>query len=41
MGQIPREVIWLVSFVLIEAALIDGRSLRVPNWLTYHFLVGG
>ena len=41
MGQIPREVIWLVTFVLIEAAIIDGRSLRVPNWLTYHFLVGG
>ena len=41
MEPIPREVVWLVSFVLIEAALIDGRSLRVPNWLTYHFLVGG
>ena len=41
MEPIPREVIWLVSIVLIEAAIIDGRSLRVPNWLTYHFLVGG
>jgi prepilin peptidase CpaA len=41
MGPIPREVVWLVSFVLIEAAIIDGRSLRVPNWLTYHFLLGG
>jgi len=41
MEPIPREVVWLVSIVLIEAALIDGRSLRVPNWLTYHFLVGG
>ena len=41
MEPIPREVVWLVSFVLIEAAIIDGRSLRVPNWLTYHFLVGG
>jgi prepilin peptidase CpaA len=38
---IPKEVIWLVSVVLIEAAIIDGRSLRVPNWLTYHFLLGG
>src|ERR1700751_5852906 len=36
-----RVVAWLVSFVLIEAAIIDGRSLRVPNWLTYHFLLGG
>ena len=25
----------------IEAAIIDGRSLRVPNWLTYHFCLGG
>jgi prepilin peptidase CpaA len=41
MGQIPREVVWLVSFILIEAAIIDGRSLRVPNWLTFHFVAGG
>jgi prepilin peptidase CpaA len=41
MEPIPREVIWLISIVLIEAAWIDGRSLRVPNWLTYHFLAGG
>ena len=41
MEPIPREVVWLVSFVLIEAALIDGRTLRVPNWLTYHFFFGG
>jgi len=41
MQQIPREVAWLVSFVLVEAAVIDGRSLRVPNWLTFHFLIAG
>jgi prepilin peptidase CpaA len=41
MEQVPREVVWLVSFILIEAAIIDGRSLRVPNWLTFHFLAGG
>src|SRR5271166_2805488 len=41
MGQVPREVAWLVSFILVEAAVIDGRSLRVPNWLTYNFLAGG
>jgi prepilin peptidase CpaA len=41
MEQVPREVVWLVSFVLIEAAIIDGRSLRVPNLLTYNFLAGG
>jgi prepilin peptidase CpaA len=41
MGPVPREVVWLVSFVLIEAAIIDSRLLRVPNWLTYHFLLAG
>ena len=41
MTEIPREVAYLVSFVLIEAAIIDGRWLRVPNWLTAHFLLGG
>jgi prepilin peptidase CpaA len=38
--QLSREIAWLVSFVLVEAALIDGKSLRVPNWLTFHFLLG-
>ncbi len=41
MTEIPREVAYLVSIVLVEAAVIDGRSLRVPNWLTLHFAVGG
>ena len=41
MTEIPRGVAYLVCFVLIEAAVIDGRSLRVPNWLTAHFLLGG
>jgi prepilin peptidase CpaA len=41
MEQIPKEVAWLVSIILIEAAVIDGRSLRVPNWLTFHFLACG
>jgi prepilin peptidase CpaA len=41
MEHMSREVAWLVSFILIEAAIIDGRCLRVPNWLTYNFVVGG
>ena len=41
MEQVPREVAWFVSLILIEAAIIDGRTFRVPNWLTYHFLAGG
>ena len=41
MTEIPREVAYLVTFVLVEAAIIDGRSLKVPNWLTLHFVLGG
>jgi len=36
MTQVPQAAIWLVSAVLVEAAVIDGRQLRVPNWLTFH-----
>src|SRR5580693_1946341 len=41
MARIPVEVAWLVSAVLVEAAVIDGWKLRVPNWLTFHFALGG
>ncbi len=37
----PSAAVWLVIGVLIEAAIIDGRSLKVPNWLTFHFAFGG
>jgi prepilin peptidase CpaA len=32
---------WFLSAVLIEAAIIDGIRLKVPNWLTYHLALGG
>ncbi len=41
MEHISNEVAWFVSFILVEAAVIDGKSLRVPNWLTFHFLAAG
>jgi prepilin peptidase CpaA len=41
MMRISPEVVWMVSFVLIEAAIIDGRTLKVPNWLTFHFALAG
>ncbi len=34
-------VFWLVSTVLVVAAVIDGRELRVPNWLTFPFALAG
>jgi prepilin peptidase CpaA len=33
--------IWLVSVVLIVAAVIDGRQLKVPNWITFPMIVSG
>jgi prepilin peptidase CpaA len=33
--------IWLVTIVLIVAAVIDGFELRVPNWITFPFIIGG
>ncbi|MGA2061630.1 MAG: prepilin peptidase [Thermoguttaceae bacterium] len=33
--------VWLVSAVLIVAAIIDGWKLKVPNWITFPFVVGG
>ncbi len=41
MPAVSREVAWLVTVILIEAAVIDGKKLKVPNWLTFHFLAGG
>jgi prepilin peptidase CpaA len=37
----PHEVVWIVSLILVEAAVIDGLKLRVPNWLTFHLIAGG
>ena len=33
--------IWLVSVVLIVAAVIDGFELKVPNWLTFPLVLSG
>ena len=41
MANVPPTVVWLITAILIAAAIIDGRQLRVPNWLTYPFLIGG
>jgi prepilin peptidase CpaA len=41
MAPVSHGVVWLVSIVLVEAAVIDGKQLRVPNWLTFHLVLGG
>ena len=33
--------VWLVTVVLIVAAVIDGFELKVPNWVTFPFIVSG
>jgi prepilin peptidase CpaA len=32
---------WLLSVVLIVAAVIDGVQFRVPNWLTFPLIISG
>lgn len=33
--------IWLVTAILVVAAVIDGWLLKVPNWLTFPFIIAG
>ena len=33
--------LWLVTVVLVVAAVIDGWKLKVPNWLTFPLVLGG
>lgn len=38
---IENWTVWFVSTVLIVAAVIDGKILKVPNWLTFPFIISG
>ncbi len=40
-GVVENWHIWLVSAVLVVAAVIDGYKLKVPNWLTFPFVMAG
>ncbi len=33
--------VWLVTVVLVLAAVIDGFELKVPNWVTFPFILSG
>jgi prepilin peptidase CpaA len=33
--------VWLVTIVLILAAVIDGVALKVPNWITFPLVISG
>ncbi len=38
---VDNWIVWFVTFVLIVAAVIDGAILKVPNWLTFPFILSG
>ncbi|MCD0461888.1 A24 family peptidase [Roseiconus lacunae] len=40
-GITENWTVWFVTVVLIVAAVIDGKILKVPNWLTFPFIVCG
>ncbi|MHC4180779.1 MAG: A24 family peptidase [Planctomycetota bacterium] len=33
--------VWLLTVVLVVAAVIDGWKLKVPNWLTFPLVISG
>ena len=33
--------VWLLSFILVAAAVIDGWKLKVPNWITFPLVISG
>jgi len=40
-GLIENWQYWLVSIVLVIAAVIDGIQLKVPNWITFPLIMTG
>jgi prepilin peptidase CpaA len=40
-GLINNWHVWLVTATLIVAAYIDGKQLKVPNWITFPMIVSG
>lgn len=40
-AMVANWPVWLVSVVLVVAAIIDGKILKVPNWLTFPFILCG
>ncbi len=40
-GIAENWTVWFVTIVLVVAAVIDGKILKVPNWLTFPFIVSG
>lgn len=41
MSQLPLAASWFLAIMMVAAAIIDGRELRVPNRLTYPLALAG
>jgi prepilin peptidase CpaA len=40
-GAVANWPVWVVTVTLVVAAVIDGRKLKVPNWITFPMIVSG
>lgn len=40
-AAIENWPVWLVTVVLVVAAVIDGWKLKVPNWITFPLIASG
>lgn len=40
-GLAANWPVWLLTAVLVVAAMIDGWKLKVPNWITFPLVVAG
>ena len=40
-GIIENWPIWLLTIILVVAAVIDGWILKVPNWITFPLILAG
>ena len=40
-GIVANWPVWVVTITLVVAAVIDGRKLKVPNWITFPLVIGG
>lgn len=40
-GLLKNWHVWLVTLTLIVAAVIDGKMLKVPNWITFPMIASG
>jgi len=40
-GAAANWHVWVVTIILVVAAVIDGIKLKVPNWITFPMIVAG